>query len=307
MKQTTFTFLFFAVLILASCKKDSNELTLKEYDDEQIKTYMSTNGISGLTRDTSGMYYKIINPGSGPAIEYSDNVSIVYTVRSVDGKYTSTDTITNHVQDFVGRIANSGFPLGFGTIGVQRAVHDLLKYRGASMQVIIPSRLGYGVSGAGTGSTSVTAGRIAGNQSLDLYIHIIKDQTAYDKTTIKNFIATNNLTSEVIEDPDGYWYNMRTPGTGTVPITENSTITVTYTVRLLNNNIVDQYNIPGGTILEIPSLIDGVREGLKKHATAGTLMTFIIPSAKAYGKTASGAIPANSNLRFEVQVISTGP
>ncbi|MES2808037.1 MAG: FKBP-type peptidyl-prolyl cis-trans isomerase [Bacteroidota bacterium] len=307
MKQTTFTFLFFAVVALVSCRKDKNDLTLTEYDDDQIKTYVSANGITGLTRDTSGMYYKIINPGSGTPLEYSDNVGIVYTVRSVDGKYTATDTIINHFHDFVGRIDNTGYPLGFGITGVQRAVHDLLKYKGASMRLLVPSRLGYGVSGAGTGSSEVSAGRIAGNQSLDLYIHVINNQVAYDKQTIRNFITANNLGASVVEDADGYWYNMRTPGTGTVAITNNTTITATYTARLLNGTIVDQYNIQGGTTFEIPSLIEGVREGLKKHATAGALITFIIPSTKAYGKVVNGAIPANSNIRFEVQVISVNP
>jgi FKBP-type peptidyl-prolyl cis-trans isomerase FkpA len=307
MKQTTFTLLFFAVITLVSCRKDNNNLSLKEYDDEQIKTYMTTNGISDFTPDASGMYYKIISPGTGKALEYSDSVSIVYKVSSLDGKYNSTDTIANHFQDFVGRIANTGFPLGFGIKGVQLAVHDLLKYRGGSMRLLVPSRLGYGVSGAGSGSSSVSAGRIAGNQCLDLYIHVINNQVEYDKASIRKYIASNNLTSTMLEDPAGYWYQIRTPGTGTVPITNNSTITITYTAKLQNGTTVDQYNAPGGTVFEIPSLFKGVREGLKKYATAGALITFIIPSSQAYGKVPTGAIPPNSNIVFEVQVISTAP
>ncbi|MFD2145139.1 hypothetical protein [Mucilaginibacter antarcticus] len=211
MKQTTFTFLFFTVIALASCRKDKNELTLNEYDDEQIQTYMTVNGVSGLTRDTSGMFYKTISPGIGAPIEYSDNVAIVYTVQSIDGKYASTDTVANHYQGFAGQIANTGFPLGFGVIGVQRAVHDLLKRKGGSIRVIIPSRLDYGVAGAGSGSSSVSAGRIAGNQSLDLYIHVVDNQAQHDKIAIQKFIANSNLGSSVFEDPDGYFYNIRTP------------------------------------------------------------------------------------------------
>jgi FKBP-type peptidyl-prolyl cis-trans isomerase FkpA len=307
MKQTTFTLLFFALMTLISCKKDKYDVTINEYDDDQIKTYMSTNGISGLTRDTSGMYYKIITPGAGDPIQYSDNISVVYSVRSLDGKYESLDTIANHFQDFAGHIATTGYPLGFGTKGVQQAIHDLLNKRGGSMRLIIPSRLGYGVSGIGSGSSSVTTGRIAGNQCLDLYIHIIDNQAAYDRASINNFITANNLSSTLLEDPDGYWYNIRTPGTGTVAITNNSTITVTYTVRLLNGTTVDSYNVAGGSQLEIPDLIEGVQLGLKKHATAGSLITFVIPSAKAYGKTVATGIPPNSVIRFEVQVISVGP
>jgi FKBP-type peptidyl-prolyl cis-trans isomerase FkpA len=307
MKQTTFTLLFFALIALISCKKDKYDFTINEYDDDQITAYMNSNGISGLTRDTSGMYYKILTPGTGSPVQYSDNIAIVYSVRSLDGKYESTDTIANHFQDFVGHIASTGYPLGFGTKGVQQAVHDLLQKRGGSMRLMVPSRLAYGVSGIGSGSSSVTTGRIAGNQCLDLYIHILDNQPAYDKASINRFIANYNLTSVMLEDPDGYWYNIRTPGTGTVAITNNSTITVTYTVRLLNGTVVDSYNLAGGTQLEIPDLIQGVQLGLKKYATAGSLITFLIPSAKAYGTTGPAGIPPNSVIQFEVQVISVNP
>jgi FKBP-type peptidyl-prolyl cis-trans isomerase FkpA len=307
MRQTTFTLLFFALMTLISCKKDKYDVTINQYDDDQIKAYMTTNNISGLTRDTSGMYYKIITPGAGSAIQYSDNISVVYSVRSLDGKYESIDTIANHFQDFAGHIASSGYPLGFGTKGVQQAIHDLLNKKGGSMRLIIPSRLAYGVSGIGSGSSSVTTGRIAGNQCLDLYIHIIDNQAAYDKASIKSFIANNNLSTTLLEDPDGYYYNIRTPGTGTVAITNNSSIAVTYTVRLLNGTVVDEYNAAGGNVLEIPDLIEGVQQGLKKYATAGSLITFVIPSAKAYGPTGPTGIPPNSVIRFEVQVLSVAP
>lgn len=307
MKQTTFTLLFFALITLISCKKDKFDVTINEYDDEQITTYMTNNGISGLARDTSGMYYKIINPGTGSPIQYSDNISVVYTVRSLDGKYSATDTIANHFQDFAGHIASTGYPLGFGTKGVQQAIHDLLSKKGGSMRLIIPSRYGYGVAGIGSGSSSVTTGRIAGNQCLDLYIHIIDNQAAYDEASINSFIAANNLNSTLLKDPDGFWYNIRTPGTGTVVITNNSTISVTYTVKLLNGTMVDDFNVATGRQFDIPDLIEGVQLGLKKYATAGSLITFVIPSNKAYGKVAGTGIPPNSIIRFEVQVLSVGP
>lgn len=307
MKQTTFTLLFFCAIALLSCRKDNNQPGIREYDDDQIKNYISANGISGMSRDTSGMYYKIIQTGSGTPIQYTDNISIVYSVRSVDGKFIAEDTVVNHLQSYVGHIASTGYPIGFGITGVQQAIRDILKYRGGSMRLLVPSRLAYGVAGAGSGSSSV-ATRIAGNQSLDIYIHVISDQAAYDKATITKFIAANNLGANVFEDPDGYWYNLRTPGTGTVPINDNSTVTMTYTVRLLNDNIVDQYNPSAPTqAFEIPELIKGVQLGLKKHATAGALLTFVIPSAKAYGKEVAGSVPANSVLRFEVQVLATSP
>jgi FKBP-type peptidyl-prolyl cis-trans isomerase FkpA len=49
-----------------------------------------------MATGTTGMYYKIISQGTGASLEYSDKVSLVFTVKSFDGKYTSADTIINH-------------------------------------------------------------------------------------------------------------------------------------------------------------------------------------------------------------------
>lgn len=185
------------------------------------------------------------------------------------------------------------------------------------MRVIIPSHLAYGVSGAGSGSSTITTNRIAGNQSLDYYVHIIgnrradathpSDQEAYDQMVIKNYIGTNGLTT-MKQDPEyGYWYSIGVPGTGTVPITDNSTVSVTYTTELLNGTIADQYNVDGpGQPFDIPDLIKGVQFSLKKYATTGTLMTVLIPSHLAYGNIAS-SIPPNSCVRYDVRVLAVAP
>jgi FKBP-type peptidyl-prolyl cis-trans isomerase FkpA len=307
MKQTTFTFLLFATIALVSCRKDNYGPTIREYDEDQIKSYISARGLTGMTRDTSGIYYNISNAGTGAAIEYSDNISVVFSVRSVDGKYISTDTISNHFQAFAGHISLINNPLGIGVPGVQMAIHNILNHRGAAARIIVPSRLAYGVSGAGSGSSELTSGRIAGNQSLDYYIHIIDKQADYDVASIKRYFANNNLTSVMQYDPAGFWYQVSVPGTGTVAITKNSTVGITYTATLFNGTVVDEYNTAPPRRFDVPELIDGVQTALKKYATAGTLMTVIMPSALAYGKTPAGAVPANSCFRFDVRVISVEP
>ncbi|MBC7401130.1 MAG: FKBP-type peptidyl-prolyl cis-trans isomerase [Mucilaginibacter sp.] len=307
MKQTTFTFLLFATIALVSCRKDNYGPTIREYDEDQIKSYISTNGITGMTRDTSGIYYNISNAGTGAAIDYSDDISVVFSVRSVDGKYVSTDTISNHFQEFAGHITNINRPLGIGVPGVQLAIHNIINHHGGAAHIIVPSRLAYGVSGAGSGSSSLTSGRIAGNQSLDYYIHIVDNQAAYDVASIKRYLANNNLTSVMQYDPAGFWYQISTPGTGTVPITDNSTIGVTYTASIFNGLVVDQYNSTPAQSFDVPDLIQGVQIALKKYATAGALIRIIMPSSLAYGKTTAGLVPANSCFRFDVQVVSVAP
>jgi FKBP-type peptidyl-prolyl cis-trans isomerase FkpA len=142
---------------------------------------------------------------------------------------------------------------------------------------------------------------------LDYYVHIIGDQDAYDQMIIRNYITTGGLTSSMKQDPSGIWYSISTPGTGTVAITDNSTISATYTLSMLNATIIDQYNSDPPTSIDLPDLIIGMQIGLKKYATAGALMSFIIPSSLAYGKVGNGVAPPNSVIRYDIQVDDVTP
>ncbi len=172
------------------------------------------------------------------------------------------------------------------------------------MRLIVPSHLAYGVAGAGSGSIS-TSGRVAGNQCLDYYVHIIGNQDDYDQLVIKNYIAAKGLTG-MIKDPAGFWYHIDAPGSGTVARDNNTSISATYTTALFNGTVASEYNAPGGQPFDIPDLIKGAQISLKKYATAGSLLTVLIPSSLAYGKLAT-SIPPNSCLRYGVQVISVAP
>jgi FKBP-type peptidyl-prolyl cis-trans isomerase FkpA len=306
MKQTIFTFLLLAS-ILVSCRKDKYEPGIVQYDDDQIKAYISANGLTGMVKDTSGIYYKVINPGTGAAIQYTDSISMVFTVRSFDAKYVSADTLANHFENFSAHLLGTVSPLGLNNQGLQFAIHTLINHKGGIARLLIPSHLAYGVPGVGSGSSTLTNGRINGNQCLDYYVHIIGDQDAYDQMIIRNYITTGGLTSSMKQDPSGIWYSISTPGTGTVAITDNSTISATYTLSMLNATIIDQYNSDPPTSIDLPDLIIGMQIGLKKYATAGALMSFIIPSSLAYGKVGNGVAPPNSVIRYDIQVDDVTP
>lgn len=308
MRRFTYTLLFFGLLAMVACRRDQYNPTITQYDDDQIKAYLSSNGLSGFSRDTSGIYYQLINPGRDTALQYTSNVSMVFTVKSIDGKYTSSDTIANHFDGYLGHISTTTSPLGLDVVGLQQAVHNIVKRNGAIARIIVPSKLAYGVSGAGSGSSSNTAGRIAGNQCLDYYIHLIGDtvaQEAYDDMVIKNYINTNGLTG-MQKDPAGYWYTITEAGPGTVPITYQSSIITTFTTRLLNGYIASQNNTTGGVSMDIPDLIPGIQMGLKKYGRTGALITFLFPSRLAYGKQTT-SIPPNSVIRYDVRIISVSP
>src|ERR1700712_1066832 len=176
MRLTFFTLLLLSIVGFVSCRKSGDNVDIKQYDAQQIQSYIAANGITGMQQDTTGhdstgTYYKIIDQGSGPALGYADSISYVYTIKSFDGKFSVQDTVLNHVDLPLGHVVPNGLQLG---------IHNLLKYRGGKMRILIPSHLGYGEKGVGTGSVTLTDARIAGNQCLDYTVYIVPNQVAYD-------------------------------------------------------------------------------------------------------------------------------
>jgi FKBP-type peptidyl-prolyl cis-trans isomerase FkpA len=304
MKQKIFTFLLIAAAGLTACKKDKVYPDIKQYDDLQIQNYLNANNLTGFTKaenDTTGIYYKIINPGTGKALDYSDQVSIVYTMKSFDGKYVSSDTITNHYVNVLGHLtAGSATATAVPPLpkGLELAVHDILKYKGGSMRLMIPSRLAYGKSGFTISSLGKNIS-FAGNQSIDFYVHIINDQAAYDDLAIRNYMKAKGL-SGYTKTASGIWYKTITPGTGAVgSIKEFSNVTSSYTGTLLNDL---QFDTNTSYVTTPYSSIPGMKEILLNHAVQGTVLSIVIPSGLAYGESERSGlvfIPSNSVLRFE--------
>ncbi|MEO6631703.1 MAG: FKBP-type peptidyl-prolyl cis-trans isomerase [Mucilaginibacter sp.] len=316
MRQRFFTLLLISAIGFASCRKDKIELDIKQYDDAQIQAYISAHGLTGMKKDTSkqdssGIYYQLLLPGKvvPPATEleqlnYPDKVSFVFTLQSVDGKYVSSDTIQNRMEDYLGHLTSNNLPYG-----LQMAMRNIVKYKGASARLLIPSHLAYGVSGFGLGSSSNVNTKIAGNQCLDYYVHIIDSYKDYDQQLIQSRvsdIATYTKVESVAKPGYFYYYKIQTPGTGTDKIGPNSTITVNYTGELLNGNIFDgSYN--GDNIATQPVstfAVSGLSEALQKFAVAGTKLVVIIPSDIAYGNTTAGSLPTNSVLKFSYSVLT---
>lgn len=307
MKQVFFTLFILSAIALSSCRKNGGDLNIKQYDQQQITNYISSNGLTDMVRDTSGgdttgIYYHLINPGNKnePALDYPDSVSFVYTLKTFDGKFIASDTILNHYGGLVGHITPNGLML---------AVKNILKYRGASARILVPSHIAFGLAGAGSGSKTITNGRIAGNQCLDYYVHVIDNQFVYDDLVISNYITRNKLLGYT-KDPDiGYYYKVTVPGTGINAITENSTITATYTGLLLNGQFFDNSFATTTTSFNVPDFaVLGLADALKKHATSGTSISVIIPSKWAYGGPGnSTVIPAYSCLRFDYGITAVSP
>lgn len=303
MKQTIFTLLVLISIGFMSCRKDRNDPDIKQYDQTQIQNYIAANGITGMLRDTTdgdttGIYYKILSQGSGTPMAFSDQVSFVFTVRSLDGKFISLDSLNaNHFYGYLGHVSNS-LPKG-----VQIAIHNLLKYKGTAARVIVPSHLAYGVNGYGSGSSSNANTHIAGNQSLDYYINVVSNQEVYDDAIIKNYIKAKSLTG-FTKTADGVYIKIATPGTGSDQINADSYITCTYSGKCLNDVVFDSTTLQGATSssFTVNGLVTGVQEGLKGQ-TAGSAVSIIIPSRFGYGTSGSGtSISANTVLYFDFTI-----
>jgi len=329
MKHFLYTLMVFCAFGLLSCRKSTDDLTIKQFDANQIQNYIAANGLTGMIRDTSGgdttgIYYQVITAGTGRAFAYSDKVSIVYTARSFNGGYVSSDTIFNHVNAYSAYIGPNGLAL---------AVKNIIKRKGGKIRVLIPSRLAYGIngttlSGYNTAGT-VTYSTVGGNQGMDYTVSVLDDdltiindpvtpgkkdtvskQTFYDDISIKKYMAANGLTG-YIKTASGVYYKILQVGTGTDVIGINSTVGVQSTGTLLNGTMFLSENTDDGTAVSyFYGLYDGeasILEILPK-VTAGAKLSIISPSGMAYGQSsASGlliTVPAFSCTRYDMNIIT---
>jgi len=301
MKSILFTLVLLLAIGLTACRKDKNYPDIKTYDQQQIASYIAANGITDMVKDTSGkdstgIWYKIITPGTGAAVDYPTELSFVYTMKTFDGLNNSTDTVINHFDGLLGHLAPNGLIL---------AIRNILKYKGGKMRVLIPSHLGYGVNGVSSGgSKTITSGRIAGNQCLDYTIELIDNQNKYDDAVIQTYLTANNLTGYT-RSSDSLWYKVIAPGTGAF-VDLSSDVTMNYTGQLLNHTFFDNtYVSTTHTFTDIIGLTSGFREGLLMLKTGGVI-SMIVPSRLGYGPAGSAgittSIPSNACIRFEVTV-----
>lgn len=118
---------------------------------------------------------------------------------------------------------------------------------------------------------------------------------ARDREKILKYISDNDL--EAQEHTSGLFYVIEREGNGTRP-SLNSLVNIDYTGKLLGGKVFDSgiyYNYLG-------SSIQGWQLGIPLFRVGGK-GKLIIPSALGYGPYATGKIPANSCLVFEVEII----
>jgi FKBP-type peptidyl-prolyl cis-trans isomerase FkpA len=287
-----------AAMIFSACDKEY--AGINEIDETNIQSYIKANNLSMIKHtfnDTSSFYYQIVIQGKGAAVKYSDIVPLVFTIRTLDGSFNSTDTFAvsqryGAQKQFLGYLERQrGYPdpLRIGVV-------ELLKNRGGKIRLIIPSKLAYGRNGAGS---------IPGNASLDYTVSVLNEPgiPVYDDISIQKYLQANSLTG-FTKTTSGIYYKIGTPGTGS-PITIDSTLTIESTGKFLNG-FTFQTNTPFST--KLSSLIKGWQEVVPLLKEGGVIRV-IIPSTKAYGLygklddyDGSVSIPPVSCLDFDIKV-----
>lgn len=123
-----------------------------------------------------------------------------------------------------------------------------------------------------------------------------------EQKMVKAYLDSIGVTSATLHT-SGFYFKVINQGSKTTPGLCSS-ITVTYTGQLTNGNTFDQET---NVIFTLGSLIDGWQKGLPLIQSGGEIILYIPPSL-GYGSqptsTASGTIPANSILIFDVKLLN---
>ncbi|MBT2558675.1 FKBP-type peptidyl-prolyl cis-trans isomerase [Hymenobacter sp. ISL-91] len=129
------------------------------------------------------------------------------------------------------------------------------------------------------------------------------DFTERDEQLITQYIQANNLTGFVRDTT--MFVSVTQAGTGALP-KKGQTIIVKYKGTTLDGQVFDETKestIGFPFVLGAGQVIKGWDRAFKQF-NKGTKAILLIPSGLAYGNTATGSIPANSVLRFDVEVVN---
>ncbi len=118
------------------CIKDAacKDKTVQSEQGE-IVNYAATQGINA-TGHSSGLYYQVINPGSGPTPGPGSTITIKYIGKLLNGA-TFDDKTTTPVSYTLSSMIQ-GFQVGLPLI-----------QKGGTIKLIVPSSMGYGCNGFG--------------------------------------------------------------------------------------------------------------------------------------------------------------
>lgn len=130
-----------AALLVSCIKSNTGCEPLKPSAEEaQIVAYATANGINAI-KDSSGIYYEIVEPGAGASPQLNSKIFVTYIGKRLDG------TIFDKQED----ASKTGWQLGqngnsTGLIEGWQIMLPLI-HKGGHIKMIIPSSYAYGCTG----------------------------------------------------------------------------------------------------------------------------------------------------------------
>ena len=125
--KTTLYLLIFS-MVCAGCGSTYSEKEINEFD-KKIQSYLDEKGIE-CEKSPSGLYYKIEKEGTGPQIQYTDQITFTYRGELLNGKVfdEQKDPVNFDVKVLIGAWKEAA----------------LMSKKGAKLFLIAPPQLGYG-------------------------------------------------------------------------------------------------------------------------------------------------------------------
>ncbi len=130
----------------------------------------------------------------------------------------------------------------------------------------------------------------------------MKKKTSTNEKNGTEFLAKNGKATGVVTTPTGLQYKIIKAGTGLKPV-DGQKVKVHYTGKLLDGKVFDSSVQRGEpAVFGVNEVIPGWTEGIKLMPV-GSKWELVIPSALGYGAQGNQAIPGNSVLIFEVELL----
>lgn len=283
-------------LLSTACSKDKEFVDYGPVDDGIIQKYLADKAITTAQKQPSGFYFvPTTTNATAKQVVMGSNVSIRYTATLLDGTVFDATSLRNNTP--------VSFVVGKSNVlpGLQLGV--LLMHLGDKATLLLPSGLAYGASGTtGQNNTAVPA-----NTVVRFDVEVVDLEFALtDDAIITQYLTTSSITTAQKQTSGLYYVPVTSNPSGTQAVA-GKTISVLYTGRLMDGTVFDatslRNNTPFNFILGSGSVIKGWDEGIALMRK-GEKAILIIPSALAYGPSSpSTTVPANSVLRFEVEVV----
>lgn len=286
MKYCTSTICFLLVLFFSSCSSEpetSDPSVVAANNESDIQSWLATNAIDA-TRTNSGLYYSIVEEGkSTPSPQEGDEITIDY-----DSFFTDGNVLYSSRQ--VGR--STTVPVNNLVPGLQEGVKFLTV--GSRGLFLVPAALGFDDPQSTEDDDRVIIYEIQLVDINDEY------KASCEQDLIRQYMSENDLVADTVTDSGLHIIRINT-GNGEQP-SPNSTVVVHYEGKLLNGTVFDSSVDGTPATFNLNGLIAGWREGIQLMSK-GERSIMIIPSEQGYGRNATGNIPSNSVLIFEIELI----